>query len=713
MSATINTIATDSNEVLKHYRTCNVCEAMCGLVIEHQNSKILSIKGDKDDPLSKGHICPKGVALQDFYNDPDRLTHPLKKTDSGWEKISWDNAYEEIGSRFKGIQEQHGDNALASYVGNPNAHNMGNLLYISNFLRSLKTKNRYSSASADQLPHHVASNFMLGNGMLVPIPDIDRTDFMLIIGGNPIVSNGSLMTAPGVGKRMKAIQARGGRIVVVDPRKTETALKSDEHIFIRPNRDALLLAALIHTLFDEGLVQLGHLETSIVEVDALENGMADFSPEKVSEVLTISAAKIRELAREMAGAKSAICYSRMGASTQEFGGVCLWLTNALNILTGNFDKEGGAMFTQPAFDSLMSGPGKGKPSTYGRYKSRVHSLPFYNGEFPISTLADEILTEGEGQVRALITAAGNPVLSSPNGKRLGEAFSSLDFMVSIDVYLNETTKYADIILPAATGLQLSHYDVVFNQFSVRNTAKYSPALYKPKAEQREDWKIFKQLAALMSGKPDDGSTPEFILDMMIKNSPQKAESLTLKKLEENPSGIDLGPLKQCLLERLQTEDGKIHIAPELYIDDLERLNKRFFENRASQESYPFELISRRQARSHNTWTQNSYRLVKGKNPCTMLIHPDDAQSLNVATGQSAKVSSTVGSVSIEVEVSDEMMPGVVSIPQGWGHNHDDTKLSVAANQAGISVNDLTDASNIDVLTGNAVFSGIPVAILAM
>ena len=709
---TNNAASNDNSEIQTHYRTCNVCEAMCGLVIQYQDTQILSIKGDQEDPLSKGHICPKGVALQDFYQDPDRLTHPLKKTDKGWEEISWDDALNEIVDKFKSIQETYGNNALGTYLGNPNAHNFGNLIYVTQFLRSLKTKNRYSSASADQLPHHVASNYMLGHGMLVPIPDVDRTDFMLIIGGNPIVSNGSLMTAPGIGKRMKAIQARGGKIVVVDPRRTETALKADEHISIRPNRDALLLAGLIYTLFDENLVTLGHLEDSVLELDELQQAISIFSPEKVSSALEISADKIRSLAKEMANAPSAVCYSRMGASTQEFGGICQWLTNALNILTGNFDSEGGTMFTQPAFDSIKAESSKGKPNTYGRYKSRVHGLPFFNGEFPISTLADEILTEGEGQIKAMITSAGNPVLSSPNGKKLGEAFDSLDFMVSIDIYLNETSRYADIILPAATGIQLSHFDVVFNQFSVRNTVKYSPALFPAKEEQRPDWKIFKELTARMSGKPDDGSTPEFILDMMLKSSAYGKEGMSLEKLKQHPRGIDLGPLNVCLKDRIQTADDKIHIAPALFINDLGRLEKRFLVDAPNSKQFPFELIGRRQARSHNTWTQNSHRLVKGKNPCTLLIHPDDANTLKLSSGEMTQVSSAIGSVEIEIEVSDEMMPGVVSMPQGWGHTQKEINMTIAATQPGVSMNDLTNASNIDTLTGNAVFSGIPVAIAA-
>ncbi|MBW4936215.1 molybdopterin-dependent oxidoreductase [Marinobacter sp. F4206] len=693
-----------------HYRTCNICEAMCGLEIKLQGEEILSIKGDKDDPFSRGHICPKAVALQDFYTDKDRLKTPLRKTTDGWKEISWDEAFEEITTRIQGIQQTHGKNAVGTYLGNPNAHNFGNAITFPSFFKALGSNNRYSSASADQLPHHVASNYMFGAGMLIPIPDIDHTDFMLIIGANPIVSNGSLMTAPGVGKRLKAIQERGGKVVVVDPRRTETARKSDEHLFIRPETDALLLLAMAHTLIEEDRVQLGHLEHLIEGVDQLEEAVRPYPPERVADACGIDAATIRRLAREMADAPTAVCYSRMGASTQSFGGLCQWLTNVLNLLTGNFDQRGGAMFTQPAFDLVRST--KGKPSSYGRYESRVRKLPFYNGEFPVATLADEILTPGEGQIRAMITIAGNPVLSSPDGARLGEAFESLEFMVSVDIYLNQTTRYADIILPATTGLEVPHFDVFFNSFAVRNTAKFSEPLFAKAPHQKHDWEILKELALRLTGREDDGLTPEMMLDAGLRHGAYGEQGMSLEKLRENPHGVDLGPLQPCLEQRLQTEDGRIHIAPEPHIDDLERLETSGILTQGSDPDFPFSMISRRLARSHNTWTQNSHRLVKGKNPCTLQIHSADARKLGLEDGQTAQVSSSVGSIRLPVEIDDDMFEGVVSIPQGWGHNRKHTGMTVAESQPGVSINDVTDSQRIDALTGNAAFNGTRVAVKA-
>ena len=696
------------SEVKTHLRTCNICEAMCGLEIKYQDKQILSIKGDKEDPFSQGHICPKATALQDFYHDKERLKTPIKRTENGWVDISWQDAFDEIIEKFKTIQETQGKNALGVYLGNPNAHNLGNAMFLPAFIKSLGTVNRYSSASTDQMPHHVASNYMLGAGILIPVPDIDRTDFMLIIGGNPVVSNGSMMTAPNVQGRMKAIQKRGGKVVVVDPRRTETAKMADEHLFIRPEKDALLLLSMIHTVFANQQIDLGHLENYVEGLDKIESLVKNFSPQEMSDYIGIDASAIEKLATDMASAKSAVCYSRMGASTQTFGGLCQWLTNVFNIITGNFDSEGGAMFPQPAFD-LLRRTERGQKTSYGRYQSRVRKLPFFNGEFPVATLADEITTPGQDQIKALITVAGNPVLSSPSGDKLAVAFEELDFMVSVDIYLNETTKHANIILPATTGLENSHYDIFFNSFSVRNNAKYSAPLFEKEDNQRADWEILKEIAAGLSGRPNDGFTPEFVLDMELKSGPYGNQGLSLQKLIDNPHGIDLGALKPCIIERIKTSDGKVNLAPQLYLDDIPRL-KDMLSQPARDKDYPFDLIGRRLARSHNTWTQNSKRLVKGKNPVTLQLNPKDATDLGVENGQLLSVSSNVGEIKIEALINDDILQGVVSMPQGWGHNQKDTGMSIAATQPGVSINDLTDANRVDLLTGNAALNGTKVSI---
>jgi anaerobic selenocysteine-containing dehydrogenase len=483
-------------------------------------------------------------------------------------------------------------------------------------------------------------------------------------------------------------------------------------LFIRPEKDALLLLALINRVFAKNAVKLRHLEEIIDDIEVFKTISEAYSADAVAEFVGISAQDIYTLADEFMSANSAVCYSRMGASTQTFGGLCQWLTNVLNIITGNFDRAGGAMFPQPAFD-LLRNYKKGFKSSFGQYHSRVRKLPFFNGEFPVAALAEEIQTAGEGQIKSLITVAGNPVLSSPSGHKLAEAFQELDYMVCVDIYLNETTKYANIILPATTGVENAHYDIFFNSFSVRNTVKYSAPLFEREEYQRNDYEILKELTIRMSDEEVPGHvkslTPEIILDVELKKGPYGEQGFSLQKLIDNPHGIDIGPLMPCAAERIKTSDGKINLLPQLYVDDLVRLNA-VMSQPARNKNYPFDLIGRRLVKSHNTWTQNSARLVKGKNPCTLEIHPDDAQQLGVSNGQLVNVSSISGEVLINAVITDDVQRGVVTMPQGWGHNQKGTNMSIAATQPGVSINDLTDVNRVDLLTGNAAFNGTPVAI---
>ena len=699
--------------VQTHYRTCNLCEAMCGLEIEHADSEIISIKGDQKDPLSKGHICPKALALKDLYEDKDRLKTPLKRTDSGWEEISWEEAFDTVSSNLKAIQKKYGNNAVGVYRGNPNVHNLGLMLYGSPFIKSLQTQQRYSATSVDQLPHHIASLFMFGHQIMIPIPDIDRTDFMLIIGGNPAVSNGSMMTAPNFSGRLKALQKRGGKFVVIDPRYTETAKIADEHFFVKPGTDAFLLLALIHVIFDEQLDDLGALRSHTNGLEEVKTAALDFSPEKVANMTGIPAKEIRTIARTFANAKTATCYGRMGVSVQEFGGICQWLVNILNSITGNLDIKGGTLFTLPVIDLVGMATKTGKTGSFNRRQSRVHKLPDFAGEYPVATLAEEILTEGDGQIKAMITIAGNPVLSTPNGKQLEEAFESLDFMVAIDIYLNETSKHAHIILPTTTGLETAHYDLVFHQLAIRNTAKYNEALYTRSANQRHDWEILNALTERITGQKNPAS-PEMMLDYLFSNSPYKDQGICVKKLKENPHGIDLGALKPCLPERLFTKDKKVDLAPSLFLEDLKRLNTVFKAVKTNKNTdFPFSLISRRHLRNNNSWMHNSTLLMTGRERCTLLIHPADAAQLNIENHQRVTVTSDIDSIQIPVEISDEMMQGVVSIPHGFGHHRTGIKIELAEENAGVSINDLTNDKSIDLLTGNANLSGTKVKIEAI
>jgi anaerobic selenocysteine-containing dehydrogenase len=724
-----------SSEVLNHYRTCNLCEAMCGLEIRLKGQEILSIAGDKADPFSHGHICPKALALQDIYHDPDRLKYPVRRTATGWEQIGWDEAFDEVATQLRAMQGRHGGNAIGVYLGNPVVHNMGTLLFAPPFIRALRTRNRFSATSVDQLPHQFVAYHMLGHQFLVPIPDIDRTEFMLILGANPLASNGSLMTAPGVAERLKAIQKRGGKVVVIDPRRNETAAVADEHLFIKPGADAVLLLALLHTLFADGLTNLGRLAEISNGLDQVAALVADFPPERVADQTGIAARDIQRIALEFARATSAVCYGRVGASTQAFGGLTQWLINLLNIVTGNFDRAGGAMFPKPAFDVVGITTSTGQVGHGGRWRSRVRGLPEFGGELPVAVLAEEILTEGEGQIRALVTIAGNPALSSPNGRQLDQALAGLDFMVAIDIYINETTRHANIILPPTTGLETDHYDVTFHSLAVRNTAKYSPALFAPQPGMKADWEILLELRRRLGGLPADvrnRKDPRVKLDVFSRMSPDKildlalrfgpygywggnvgGHALNLRKLKQSPHGIDLGPLQPCLPERLVTRSRQIELAPEVLLHDVTRLEQTMRNGTTAHGGYDLSLIGRRQLRSNNSWMHNSRRLVKGKERCTLLMHPRDAAARGLSDRQPVCVRSRVGEIELPLEISADIMPGVVSIPHGWGHHRPGIRLGTARRHAGASINDLTDEQLIDELTGNAAFSGVPVSVQAI
>jgi anaerobic selenocysteine-containing dehydrogenase len=714
--------------IQKHFRTCNLCEAMCGIVIEHEGEKVVSIKGDDDDSFSRGHICPKAVALADIHNDPDRLRTPIRRTSTGWEAISWDEAFDEVATRLQAIQAQHGRHSVAFYQGNPTVHNHGSMIFGQLFSRALRSKNRFSATSVDQLPHMLAAFLMFGHQLMLPIPDIDRTDFFLVLGANPMISNGSLMSAPDMKNRLKAIQARGGKIVVIDPRRTETAELADQHHFLRPGTDAFLLAAMVYTFFEEKLVRLGHLQTFVDGVQSLEKAVAPFSPESCESITGLSAATIRQLARDFAGAKRAVCYGRIGVCTQEFGGVGAWLINAINILTANLDREGGAMFTNPALDIVGSADRIGMRGSFGRYKSRVRGLPEFGGELPVVALAEDILQPGAGQIRALVTSAGNPVLSTPNGAKLDEALQSLDFMVAIDIYLNETTRHAHIILPPTFSLEHDNYDAAFHVLAIRNTAKYSPALFERSPETRHDWEIFSALAARLGPVDNIVSswirrakilvgervTPTHIVDLGIRLGPYGSglnpfaskSGLSIKKLIKNPHGIDLGPMRPVLPKRLNTRDKRVQLLPEIFCKDLERLDQR----RRLPPSDELLLIGRREMRTNNSWLHNSQRMIKGKPRCTLLMHPHDASQRNLVDGQTVQVNSRVGRIDVPLQISDEVLQGVVSLPHGWGHDRAGSRLRVASGLPGVSINDITDETRIDALSGVAAFSGTPVTV---
>ncbi|WP_321390890.1 molybdopterin-dependent oxidoreductase [Emcibacter sp.] len=701
------------------YRACPLCEAICGLEIKTKEREIVSIRGDRDDPFSRGHICPKGVALKDIQEDPDRLRTPLKKVNGDWQEISWDEALNEVTDRLFSTRETFGPDAIGVYLGNPNVHNLGSMTHAPIFYKMLRTKNRYSATTVDQLPHQLVSHLMYGHQFLLPVPDIDHADYMLILGGNPLVSNGSMMTSPDIKNRLKAIQDRGGKIAVIDPRRTETAHMADRHHFIRPGGDTALLLALFKILLD--IVEpekRAHLSNHLDKLDQVADMLDEVSLQDCAKQCGISEADIHSIAAEFATAEKAVCYGRLGVSVTENGTLNHWLIQMINMVTGNLDRVGGTLITDPAIDLVgmnMIGPGG-----YNRWCSRVNDLPEACSDLPATEMAMEILTPGDGQIKAMIVAAGNPVLSTPNGKQLDRALEQLDFMVAVDFYLNETTRHADIILPPTAPLEHDHYDLTFLMLAVRNVTRYSEAVFDPPAGALHDWQIYDELTRRMAIKMGASVTaksraPERLVNLGLAYGPYgkrrgKAPGLSLKKLKDNPHGIDLGALKPGLLKKLRTKNRKIDCLPDLIRDGLSPLLEKL--NSYSADA-GLKLIGRRHLRSNNSWMHNYDRLVKGKDRCTLLVHPDDLKKYNLGDGTYALLKSRVAEQKVLVESCEDMMPGTVSLPHGWGHDREGTRLDVASAHAGVSVNDFTDDLLRDPIAGTAAVNGVPVSLHAL
>ena len=733
-----------------HYRTCPFCEATCGLEIETAGAEVVSVRGDSTDVFSHGFICPKAFGIKQLHEDPDRLTTPLVRRDGQLVETTWDEAFAEIDRRLSPILAEHGRNAVAVYIGNPNAHILASLLYGPAWLRALGTQNIYSASTVDQMPKQVAAGLMFGTMLSVPIPDVDRCRHLVLLGANPLVSNGSLLTAPDMRGRLRRIRECGGKVVVVDPRRSRTATEADEHHFIRPGTDALLLAAMACTLVEEGLDAPGRLAGISNGLDRVRELVREFAPESVADACGIPADEIRRMARELAAADRAAVYARIGTCTQEFGTLASWLVDVLNVLTGNLDRDGGAMFPRAAAAQRNSSgaPGTGRGVRFGRWTSRVRGFPEVYGELPAACLAEEIDTPGEGQVRALITVAGNPLVSTPNAGRLERAVETLEFMLAVDIYVNETTRHADVILPGGEPLEKSHYDLALYQLAARNVANYSPPVLNGSGPS--EWEILRRLLGVVSGQGPNPDTdaldrlvietvvrrevglpgsavegrdpqellealeprrgPERVLDFMLRTGPygdgfaETNGGLTLDVLERNPHGVDLGPLEPRLPDALRTPSGRIELAPEPIVDDLDRLRAALQRPRNGG----MVLIGRRQLRSNNSWMHNLPALVKGKDRCTMHVHPDDAERLGLVDGRRALLRSVAGQLEAPVEITDAIMPGVVSIPHGWGHDAPGVRLRVAAEHAGVNTNLLADETTVEPLSGNAILNGIPV-----
>jgi anaerobic selenocysteine-containing dehydrogenase len=741
-------------------RTCPLCEAGCGLEISLVGERVTRIRGDQQDVFSHGFICPKGSTLRQLHEDPDRLRQPLVRRDGELVEVSWAEAFAEVERRFGAFTEAHGREALGVYVGNPNAHNLSALLYLKPLLKALGTRNVFSASTVDQRPKELSSAWLFGGGLTVPVPDVDRTDYLLILGANPYASNGSLATAPDWPGRIEAMRARGGTLVVVDPRRSRTAEEADRHLAIRPGTDALLLAALVTTLAARDRIDLGPAGEWIDHLDQVLEALAPFTAEAVAPVVGIEAGEIEQLAIELADAPTAAVYGRIGTTTAEFGTLASWLVDVVNACTGNLDRPGGAMFTMAAAgaSNTRGAPREGRMLKVGRHLSRVRGAAETMGELPAACLAEEIDTPGEGQIRGLVTVAGNPVLSTPNSERLDAALDTLELYVAVDIYCNETTRHADVILPPPSPLQKGHYDLALLQLALRNVANYSTPVLPLDDGQPDEWEILAKLALIVQGMGADadpavvddlvvgalvqsaigdehgplhGRTaeevlealaprtgPERLLDLLLRTGPYGdgfgartdevapgVAPLSLDVLLDHPHGVDLGPLQPRLPDVLRTPTGRIDLAAEPFLADVPRLAAVL--DRPVPEAV---LVGRRDLRSNNSWMHNVEVLVKGKPRCTLHVHPDDAARWGLVDGGAAAVTGRVGRIEVPVEVTDAVRTGVVSLPHGWGHDLDGVRLAVAGRHAGVNSNVLTDDAVVDLPSGNAVLNGIPVEV---
>ncbi|MER6519533.1 molybdopterin oxidoreductase family protein [Streptomyces sp. NPDC001553] len=720
-------------------RICPLCEATCGLTLTIEGTTVTGARGDRDDVFSRGFICPKGAAFGALDGDPDRLRTPLVRRDGRLREASWEEAYEVIAAAVPALVREHGAQSVGVVLGNPNVHTMAGAFYPPLLLKALGTRNLFTASTLDQMPKHVSSGLLFGDPFAIPVPDLDRTDFLLLLGANPVESNGSLCTAPDFPGRLKALRARGGTLVVVDPRRTRTAALADRHLAPRPGSDALLLAALAHTLLAEGLATPGTPGEWTEGLGELADALARFTPEAVAPACDLTADEIRSLARELAAAPTAAVYGRIGSCTAEYGTLASWLVDVLNILTGNLDRPGGALFPLSATDRAPRPARPGKGFDLGRWHSRVSGHPEAKGELPTAALAEEIETPGVGRIRALIAIAANPVLSAPDGRRLDAALAGLDFMISVDPYLNETSRHAHVVLPPPPPSQSAHFDFAFNAFAVHNQARYSPPAVPLEEGRMDECEVHARLILAVSGlhgaSPDvlndrviadtlarevadphsplfgadpqrearalTGSTgPERRLDMMLRLGPY---DLTLDELRKRPHGIDLGPLSPRLPGVLKTRTGRIELLPDPIAAELPRLRAALAERPAA-----LVLVGRRHLRSNNSWLHNVPALVGGSNRCTLHVHPQDADRLGLTDGGRARITADGGSLEVPVEITDAVRTGVVSLPHGWGHDRAGSRLSVARAVPGANVNQLLDGSRLDPLSGTAVLNGFPV-----
>lgn len=722
-----------------HHRTCPLCEGMCGVTVKVEGGQVATVRPNRQDVWSQGHVCPKGTTLGALHDDPDRLRTAMVRDGSEWKSASWDTALERLEELAEGVRNRHGPHAFAAYGGNMAGKDATLSRYTGLMLATSGIQQVYSSGTVDQHPKNLSAMLMFGNEWKIPIPDLDNTDLFVIFGGNPAASKGSIFSHRDVMGAMRDLRARGGRVIVIDPVRTKTAQAADQWIGLKPGTDAALMLGVAHVLFARGAVRLRHLDGLIEGLDALRDVAGEFSPQVVAPFCGIEASIIEDLADELIRTDRSAIYGRIGTCTQSFGTLASWMIDVLAILTGNLDRRGGSMWSRPAaslVDMLATLP-DGMPVVMG--KSRVRGVPAVLGQFPASCMAEEIATPGPGQIKGLVTFAANPALSAPDSGKLAQALPLLECMVSLDNYINETTRHAHVILPSPSFLESAHFDMWSWIFCLTSGGHYSPPVFPP-VDRPDHWRIVARVGAIIGGQPgadidamDDGyfralatgrgidpdlaitalpeRGPARILDLAIRAGPfgdrfgAVAGGLSLDSFRNQPDGVIIGPATPQAQEGFATSSGKIEIAPALILSDIPRLKLALGANDPA-----LVLVSRRHLRSMNSWMHNVDTLVKGKDRCTVQMHSADAATRGLEGGDLVTLTSAAGSIVVPMEIDDDIRPGVVSMPHGWGHSDAQTHLSVAKVHPGANTNVLSPGTLVDVISGNAVLNGIPVEI---
>lgn len=713
---------------------CRICEPACGLKVTTQGNRVLKIEADEDNVVTRGFVCSKGIRFKDVHESPDRLRHPIKRVGDRWERISWEQAFQEIGEKVKGIRSRHGGESFAMYMGNPAGFSGTHPVFCQAFLAGLGSKHFYTPGSQDCNNKFAASQRMYGSPFVQPIPDFDNVDCFIIVGSNPAISHMSFINAARPVERLKALEEKGGKVYFVNPRRTESARRVGEQVFIRPGTDIWFLLAFLNELIASGGVQPSVVDKYMKGFDAVEQLVQPWTPERAERVTGIPAATLRAMVSRYSNAKGGALYCSTGVNQAQHSTLAYWILNVINCVSGNLDRRGGMLVSR----GLVDLPKIAKKFGYGDRtdRSRIGNFASVLDSFPAGILPDEIFTPGRGQVKALFVSAGNPVLSCANGTRMEKAIKQLELVVCIDLFRNETGNLADYVLPGLTWLERPDIPVGAAGLQTVPYIQWTDAMVQPDGEQQDEWWIYTELARacgvrLFGDKSFGGMLAHYyfmanryvqklpLLGNLLAFDPAHMQSAMLlgslrvkpAQMRSNPGAILLKPNlpKDFLGSRVLTEDGKVDLAPAEYIEGAKMLESDFEREIAQRDQ--LRLISKRERFGHNSWMHNVQEFVFRNNTNFVYMHPDDAERCGLKDRELAEVRSATGNVTLPVKLTDDMMPRAIALPHGWGHQRADG-LSVASRTTGVNANLLAPdgPASLERFAGMALMNGIPVEV---